>query len=153
MFSGVFFLLFMYEITTTWKASKYGVFFWSVLSCITGIRDSVRIHENTDQKKLRIWTLSTQWALNWICFGVMDFFFSGYVRGKVRQFFYHHLQQILMWNNFLFAAGLEFSSIFFFFFFFLKLLIVRTGRDLKIHSKVANCFHLQVPNKLTYKST
>ena len=43
-------------------------FFWSVFSCIrTEYGDlrsksshSVRIHENTDQKKIRIWTLFTQ---------------------------------------------------------------------------------------------
>ena len=33
---------------TLWKVSKYRVFFWSIL------------RENTDQKKLRIWTLFTQ---------------------------------------------------------------------------------------------
>ena len=43
-------------------------FFWSVFSCIwTEYRDllrkspySIRIQENTDQKKLRIWILFTQ---------------------------------------------------------------------------------------------
>ena len=46
--------------------------FWSVFSCIrTEYGDllrkspySVRIQENADQKKLRIWTLSTQWDRN-----------------------------------------------------------------------------------------
>ena len=36
---------------TTWKVSKYGVFSGPY---------SVRMRENTDQKKLRIWTLFTQ---------------------------------------------------------------------------------------------
>ena len=55
-------------IITAWKASKYGVFFWSVFSCIRTVYGeiqsispySVRMQENTDQKKLRIWTLFTQ---------------------------------------------------------------------------------------------
>ena len=37
---------------TAWKMSKYGVFSGPY---------SVRMWENTDQKKLRIWTLFTQW--------------------------------------------------------------------------------------------
>ena len=53
---------------TVWKVSKYGVFFWSVFSRIrTEYGElwkkspySVQIRENTDQKKLRIWTLFTQ---------------------------------------------------------------------------------------------
>ena len=48
--------------------SKYGVFFWPVFSCIrTKYRDLlgkslylVWMQENTDQKKLRIWTLFMQ---------------------------------------------------------------------------------------------
>ena len=56
-------------IGTLWKVSKYGVFSWSVFSCIwTEYGDlrskssySVQIRENTDQKKLRVWTLFTQW--------------------------------------------------------------------------------------------
>ena len=49
--------------------------FWSVFSCIPIeygdlLRKSpysVRMQENTDQKKLRIWTLFTQWLLtNWM---------------------------------------------------------------------------------------
>ena len=54
--------------STAWKVSKYGVFFLSVFS---GIRTeyeeilcdflySIRMWENTDQKKLHIWTLFTQ---------------------------------------------------------------------------------------------
>ena len=53
---------------TAWKVSKYGGFFWSVISCIwTEYGDlrskssySVCIQENTDQKKLCISTLFTQ---------------------------------------------------------------------------------------------
>ena len=49
--------------------SKYGVFFWPVFSCIrTKYRDLlgkslylVWMQENTDQKKLRIWTLFMQY--------------------------------------------------------------------------------------------
>ena len=48
---------------------KYGVFSWYLFSCIwPKYRDlrrnspySVRIQENTDQKKFRIWTLFTRW--------------------------------------------------------------------------------------------
>ena len=62
-----------------WKVTKYGVFFWSVFSCIRTeygnlLRKtpySVRIQENTDQKKLRIWTLFTQWAA---CYWVAQIF-------------------------------------------------------------------------------
>ena len=39
--------------------SKCGVF----LVCIFLYSYSIRIQENTDQKKLRIWTLFTQWSL------------------------------------------------------------------------------------------
>ena len=54
-----------------WKVSKYGVFFWSVSSRIrTEYGKILRISpysvqkwKNTDQEKLRIWTLFTQW--NW----------------------------------------------------------------------------------------
>ena len=42
-------------------------FFCSVFSCVRGLNTeiyySVRIKENTDQKKIRIWTLFTQWSL------------------------------------------------------------------------------------------
>ena len=40
------------EKNTVWYVSKYGVFSGPY---------SVRMRENTDQKKLRIWTLFTQW--------------------------------------------------------------------------------------------
>ena len=50
------------------KSVQIRVFFWSVFSCISTeygeirsiSRYSVRIRENTDQEKLRIWTLLTQ---------------------------------------------------------------------------------------------
>ena len=53
------------------KSVQIQSFFWSVFSCIrTEYGDllrkspySVRIQENTDQKKLRIWTLFTQCSL------------------------------------------------------------------------------------------
>ena len=56
---------------TAWKVSKYGFFFWSVFCHIcTEYGEilrispySVRMRENTDQKKLRVWTLFTQWVL------------------------------------------------------------------------------------------
>ena len=60
------------------KSVQIRGFFWSVFSCIrTEFEDirskssySVQIHENTDQKKLFIWTLFTQWMflyfkINW----------------------------------------------------------------------------------------
>ena len=38
--------------------------FWSVFSCVRSKSPySVRIQENTDQKKLRIWTFLTHWAI------------------------------------------------------------------------------------------
>ena len=40
---------------TAWKVSKYGVFLVRIFLY------SVRMQENMDQKKLRIWTLLTQW--------------------------------------------------------------------------------------------
>ena len=51
------------------KSVQLRSFFWSVFSCIqTEYRDlwskspySVRIQENTDEKKLRNWTIFTQW--------------------------------------------------------------------------------------------
>ena len=56
---------------TAWKVFKYRVFFWSVFSFIRteygNLRSkspySVRIQENTDQKKLRIWTFFTRGKL------------------------------------------------------------------------------------------
>ena len=52
-----------------WKVSKYGAFFWSVSSRIRTEYGkilrispySVQMRKNTDQEKLRIWTLFTQW--------------------------------------------------------------------------------------------
>ena len=51
------------------KSIEIRSFFWSVFSCnrteYGDLRSkspySVRIHENTDQKNLRIWTLFTRW--------------------------------------------------------------------------------------------
>ena len=45
------------NVFTALKMSKYGGFFWSVFSCKSPY--SVWIKENTDQKKLRIWTVFT----------------------------------------------------------------------------------------------
>ena len=42
---------------TAWKVFKYGVFLFRIFPY------SVRMQENTDQKKLRIWTIFTQWML------------------------------------------------------------------------------------------
>ena len=44
----------MYKAITAWKVSKYGVFSRPY---------SVQMRKNTDQKKLRIWTLFTQCKL------------------------------------------------------------------------------------------
>ena len=63
--------LFLDIMITAWKVSKYGVFFWSVFcriwteyGVILHISPYlVRMRENRDQKKLRIWTLFTQWML------------------------------------------------------------------------------------------
>ena len=57
-------------ILTAWKVSKYGVFSGPYLP-VSGLNTesygkssySVRIQENTDEKKLRIWALFTQWLL------------------------------------------------------------------------------------------
>ena len=56
-------------IPTAWKVSKYGVFsgayFFRIRTEYGKIlrisQYSVRMRENTDQKKLRIWTQFTQW--------------------------------------------------------------------------------------------
>ena len=57
-------LLFLHDVSTTWTLSKCGVFLWPVFSCIRTecgylhhkSQYSVRMQENTDQKKFRIWT-------------------------------------------------------------------------------------------------
>ena len=49
-------------LDTAWKVSKYGGFFYPYFP-VFGLNTepySVRIQENTDKKKLRIWTLFTQ---------------------------------------------------------------------------------------------
>ena len=48
---------------TAWKVSKYGVFSGPHFPTfgLNTERYSVQMRENTDQKKLRIWTHSTQW--------------------------------------------------------------------------------------------
>ena len=46
---------------TAWKVCKYGFFFWSVFSCVQTEYEYFRTQENTDQRKLLIWTLFTQW--------------------------------------------------------------------------------------------
>ena len=51
----------MWPNHTSWKVSKYGVFpgpYFPTFSSISPY--SIRMWENTDQKKLRIWTLFTQ---------------------------------------------------------------------------------------------
>ena len=56
---------------TAWKVSKYGVlsgpyfptFGLNTERYLRITPYSVRMRENTDQKKLRIWTLFTQWCL------------------------------------------------------------------------------------------
>ena len=62
---------FEYEVHCV-RSVQMRTFFWSVYSCIrTEYRDlllkspySVQIQENTDQKKLRIWTLFTQYYIH-----------------------------------------------------------------------------------------
>ena len=46
-------------LTNAWNVSKYGVFSGPY---------SVRMRENTDQKKFRFWKHFTQWTLSWVCF-------------------------------------------------------------------------------------
>ena len=46
-------------------------FFWSVFSCIWTKYGEMRMRENTDQKKLRIWTLFTQCLFYLISWGIM----------------------------------------------------------------------------------
>ena len=65
------------------KSVQIRSFFWSVFACIRTeygeIRSispySVRMRENTDQKKLRTWTLFTQCFSNWGWFWM--FFYKG----------------------------------------------------------------------------
>ena len=55
-------------VSTAWKLSQIRSFFWPAFSCIrTEYGDLIRkspysvlIQENTDQKKIRIWTVFTQ---------------------------------------------------------------------------------------------
>ena len=62
--------LWSFHCLKTWNV-QIQIFFWSVFSCVrTEYEDlrskspyPVRIQENTDQKKIRIWTLSTQCKL------------------------------------------------------------------------------------------
>ena len=62
----------LFKICTVWKVSRYGVFsgpYFPVFEKNTEIYllrkspYSVRIQENKDQKKLRIWILFTQWLI------------------------------------------------------------------------------------------
>ena len=58
--AGLLQKLISYGISTAWKVSKYVVFpgpYFAVFGLNTV---SVQIQENTDQKKLRVWTLFTQ---------------------------------------------------------------------------------------------
>ena len=50
------------DIYAAWKESKYGVFLIRIFPY------SVQMRENTDQKKLCIWTLFTQWKSYWSLF-------------------------------------------------------------------------------------
>ena len=71
------------------KSVQIRNFFWSVFSCIWTEYDdllrkflySVQVQKNTDQKKLRIWTLFTQWSLRdfcWFLEGVRGGFFGSW---------------------------------------------------------------------------
>ena len=67
-------------------------------------------------------------------------FFCGYDLGKVRQFFFHQLQQMLIvkyvipiWRRVRVFSWL------------LRLLFARTGKEMTIQSKVDNCFHSKIP--------
>ena len=54
----------VFSLITAWKVSKYGVFsgpYFPVFGLESVFLYSFRTQENTDQKKLRIWTLFTQW--------------------------------------------------------------------------------------------
>ena len=69
------------------KSVQIRSFFWSVFSCIrteyglnTDSPCSVRMRENTDQKKLRILTLFTQWYI----FDVMILLWKGIFSRKVK---------------------------------------------------------------------
>ena len=61
-------------VTNCAKSVQIRSYFWSVFSCIRTeygnlLRKSpysVRMQGNTDQKKLRIWTLFTQWQFLWL---------------------------------------------------------------------------------------
>ena len=47
--------LYEIQVITAWKVPKYGVFLVLIFPNLDWIR------ENKDQKKIRIWTLFTQW--------------------------------------------------------------------------------------------
>ena len=65
-------------IVTAWKVSKIRSFFWSVFSHIR-----IRMRENTDQKKLRIWAHFTQWVRNQWNFKTSQYFFLAFIWGNV----------------------------------------------------------------------
>ena len=58
-----YFITLIRGAATALKGSKYGVFSGFSGDLIRKSPYSAWIQENTDQKKLRIWTLSTQWAV------------------------------------------------------------------------------------------
>ena len=118
---------------TAWKVSKYGAFSGSYFP-VFGLRVSpysVGMRGKTNQKKLRIWTLFTQWIF--LC---------------IRQFILQRSFKAWMWQNtFLFifknkflvsmpGTTLSFSlylPIFFILYTFLSFHPVETGRKLNVH--------------------
>ena len=65
-------LIFNFQRHTAWKVSKYEVFSVHIFPHSDWVPKnlhispySVRMRENTEQKKLRIWTLFTQWQPQW----------------------------------------------------------------------------------------
>ena len=72
-FLGALTIFMLSWVDTAWKVSKYGVF--SGLYFLVGVSESVRMRENTDQKKLRIWSLFTQCEL---CWAILSYFYLSY---------------------------------------------------------------------------
>ena len=83
------------------KSVQIRSFCWSVFSRIRSISPySVQMWENTDHKKLRIWTLFTQWprSSNWRC-SVQEGIFKNFTNFTVTQLYWN-----LLFNK---VAGLK----------------------------------------------
>ena len=68
---GLLIFLFWHFGNTAWKVSRYGFFLVCIFPHSTWIRKDTEF-ENTDQKKLRIWTIFSQGNEGNLCILVLD---------------------------------------------------------------------------------